>query len=113
VTVARVRKGALELPEVEERTHFGAVAFYVRDKSVASLTKDGERVQFSLPADQVDVVVAEHPEAEPIVRQGTTIGVGLRRADLDVRVLDRLLRQAWEARAPKRLVATHRLDSTP
>jgi hypothetical protein len=105
VTVARVRKGALELPEVEERTHFGAVAFYVGDKSVASLTKHQDQVRFSLPAHQAAAVVAEHPEAEPITRQGTTIGVELPVATLDVRVLDRLLRQAWEARAPQRLVA--------
>jgi hypothetical protein len=104
VTVARVRKGALELPEVEERTHFGAVAFYVGGKSVASLTKHQDQVRFSLPADQAEAVVAEHPGAEPIVRQGTTIGVGLPVATLDVRVLDRLLHQAWAARAPKRLV---------
>jgi hypothetical protein len=106
VTVARVRKGALELPGVDERTHFGAAAFYVGDKSLASLSKHGDQVRFSLPADQAEAVVAEHPEAEPVTRQGATIGVGLPVATLDVRVLDRLLRQAWEARAPRRLVAT-------
>jgi predicted flap endonuclease-1-like 5' DNA nuclease len=36
---------------------------------------------------------------------GKTIGVEVPLADLDVRLLDRLLQQAWEAAAPKRLVA--------
>jgi len=110
-TLARLRKGALALPEVAEGTHFGMVAFYVSGKSVASLTKDGERVQFPLPADQLETIVADHPKAERVIQKGAPIGVSLPLAELDVRVLDRLLRQAWETRAPKRLVATHRADA--
>jgi hypothetical protein len=110
-TVARIRTGALALPEVEEGTHFGMVAFYVRGKSVASLSKDGERVQFQLPEDDVEATVAEQPGAERIVRNGTPIGVSVPLAELDVRVLDRLLRRAWEARAPKHLVAAHGSDA--
>jgi Helix-hairpin-helix domain len=79
----------------------------VRGTSFASLSEDGGVVQFRLPEDAVEAVVAEHPEAERITRQGTTIGVGLPVDGLDVRVLDRLLRKAWDAAAPKRLVAEH------
>ena len=112
VQVARVRSGALALPEAEEGTHFGMVAFAVRGKNFVTLSKDSTEVRFHLPAASVDAVVAELPEAEPLVRQGTTIGVGLPLATLDVRVLDRLLRQAWEARAPKRLVAAHSAEAS-
>jgi hypothetical protein len=111
-TVARVRKGALALPEVEEGPHFGAVAFTVRGKGFASLSKDGTLVQLRLPADQVHAAVADHPGAEIIARAGSPIGVALAVADLDVRDLDRLLRQAWEAMAPKRLVADHAPPAT-
>lgn len=111
VTVARVRQGALALPEVEERPHFGTVAFYVRDKGFASLTEEEDWLRLRIPADQVDEAVADNPGARPFTRMGTTIGVELPRADLDVRVLDRFLRRAWEARAPKRLVAAHRPDA--
>jgi hypothetical protein len=103
--VARVRKGALALPEVEEGTHFGMVAFAVRGKNFVSLTKDQQQVRIHLPTDVVESTVAEHAEAEPLVRMGTTIGVSLPLADLDVRLLDRLLLQGWEAAAPQRLVA--------
>ena len=110
-TLARLRTGALALPEVEEGTHFGAVAFFVGRKSVASVSTDGERVQFPLPHDQVEALLAEHRGAEPLVRNGRPIGVSVPLAGLDVRLLDRLLRQAWEARAPRRLVAAHRADA--
>ncbi len=104
VQVSRVRKGALALPEVEEGTHFGMVAFAVRGKNFATLTKDERQVRFHLPIDVVESTVDEHPTAEPLVRMGTTIGLSVPLADLDVRVLDRLLRRAWENAAPKRLI---------
>jgi hypothetical protein len=103
-TVARVRKGALALPEVEEGTHFGMVAFAVRGKNFASLTRDQRQVRIHLPQDLVGTTTAEHPAAEPLVRMGTTIGVSLPLDGLDVRLLDRLLHQGWAAAAPKRLV---------
>jgi hypothetical protein len=99
VQVDRVRKGALALPEVEEGTHFGMVAFSVRGKNFVSVSKDQQHVRVHVPTDVVDSTVAEHPEAEPFVRMETTIGVSL--------LLDRLLRDGWEAAAPKRLVAQH------
>jgi hypothetical protein len=107
VQVDRVRKGALALPEVEEGTHFGMVAFSVRGKNFVWVSKDQQHVRVHVPTDVVDSTVAEHPEAEPFVRMDTTIGVSLPLAGLDVRLLDRLLRDGWEAAAPKRLVAQH------
>ena len=103
--VARVRKGALALPEVEERTRFGTVAFSVRGNDFVSVSKDAQHVRIHVPSDVVESTVAEHPEAEPCVRMGTTIGVSLPLASLDVRLLDRLLLQGWQVAAPKRLVA--------
>lgn len=106
-TVARVRKGALALPEVEARPHLGALSFTVRGRGFASLSTDETVLQLRLPADQVGEVVAAHDGAEPVTRAGTPIGAALRVAGLDVRDLDRLLRRAWEAMAPKRVVAAH------
>jgi hypothetical protein len=106
-TVARVRKGALALPEVEEGAHFGMVAFSVRGKNFISVSKDQQHVRVHVPTEFVDSTVAEHPDAEPVVRMGTTIGVSVPLVGLDVRLLDRLLRQAWETAAPELLVAQH------
>ena len=110
-TVARVRRGALALPDVEEGTHVGLPSFSVRGKGFATLTDDGSRLQLRLPTDQVVEVVAGHAAATTVERAGKPIGVALAVSDLDVRDLDRLLRQAWETMAPKRLVAAHTPDA--
>jgi hypothetical protein len=104
---ARVRKGALALPEAEEGSLAGTIAWSVCRKTFASLSPDGVRVQFHLPEDQVAAIVAEHPGATRVALPDTAVDVGLPLAGLDVRVLDRLLRLAWEAQAPEHLVAVH------
>ena len=105
VQVVRVRKGALALPEVVEDTRFGMVTFSVRGKNFVSVSTDQHHVRIHVPATVVESTVAEHPDAEPFVRRGTTIGVSVPLASVDVRLLDRLLLQGWEAAAPQRLVA--------
>lgn len=107
-TIAQLRKAALALPEVEEGTHFGMVAFTVRGKGFASVTKDGA-VQLQLPDEVAEAAVTEHPTGERLVRMGTPIGVTIPLADIDGKHLNALVRRAWAARAPKRLVAS--LDS--
>lgn len=104
-TIAQLRKAALALPEVEEGTHFGMVAFAVRGKGFASVTKDGA-VQLQLPDDAADAAVAAHPGAERLVRMGKPIGVRVPLAAIDGKDLNALVRQAWASRAPKRLAAS-------
>jgi hypothetical protein len=106
-TVAQLRKAALGLPEVAEGTHFGMVAFRVRDKGFASLTKDGW-VQLQTSDSDAVAALEAHPGAERLERMGTPIGVRVRLADIDGQSLNALVRQAWFARAPKRLAATVR-----
>ncbi|PXY21178.1 hypothetical protein [Prauserella muralis] len=103
-TVTQLRKAALALPETEEGTHFGMVAFSVRGKGFASVTKDGE-VQLQLGADEVESAVSAHPTGERISRNGTPIGFRVPLADIDGKDLNALVRAAWFARAPKRLAA--------
>ncbi len=104
-TLDQLRKAALALPETTEGTHFGMVAFSVRDKGFASVTKDG-RVQLFLPDDEAEAAVALHPTGERLVRMGTPIGVTVPLADLDGQQLNALVRAAWRCRAPKRLAAS-------
>src|SRR5690554_3869402 len=103
-TLAQLRKAALALPEVEEGTHFGMVAFSVRGKGFASVTTE-QQVQLQLPDDVVQDAVAAHPTAERLVRRGTPIGLRVPLADVNGQVLNRLVRAAWASRAPRRLVA--------
>jgi hypothetical protein len=104
-TVTQLRKAALALPEVEEGTHFGLVAFCVRGSGFASVTKDG-RVQLHLPREEADAALAAHPAGERLVRRGTAIGLRVPLADIDGKDLNALVRAAWFSRAPKRLAAS-------
>ena len=62
-TAAQLRKAALGLPETEEATHFGMLAFAVRGNGFASVTRDG-RVQLQLSDDDAGAALAGHPTAE-------------------------------------------------
>lgn len=104
-TKAQLRKAALALPETEESTHFGLLAFKVSGKGFASLTDDG-RVQLRLPVDRVSEVLAEHPSGERVEQAGKPIGLRIPLADVNGMVLNALVRAAWAHRAPKRLAAS-------
>jgi hypothetical protein len=104
-TLAQLRTAALALPEVEEgNTHVGMVAFSVRGKGFASVTKDG-LVQLRLPDDDAEAAVAAHPSGERLTRGSTPIGFRAPLADVDGQQLNALVRAAWFGRAPKRLAA--------
>ncbi|MCT7351553.1 hypothetical protein N4P33_05130 [Streptomyces sp. 15-116A] len=104
-TLAHLRTYALALPEAEEGTHFGMVAFSVRGKGFVSVTKDGQ-VQLNLPVDETEAAVAAHPTGERLVRSGRTIGFRVPLADVNGKDLNALVRAAWFSRAPKRLAAS-------
>lgn len=108
-TFAQLRKAALNLPEVEEGTHFGMVAFSVRGKGFSSLTKDG-LVQLQMSDDDAEAALAAHPTGERLVRMGKPIGFRTPLADLDGKGLNALVLAAWTHRAPTRLAA---LPSAP
>lgn len=105
-TLSQLRKAALALPEVEEGTHFGMVAFSVRGKGFASITKDGQ-VQLQMADAEAEAALAAHPTGERLVRMGTPIGVRLPLADINGKDLNALVATAWASRAPKRLAAAH------
>lgn len=104
-TTAQVRKAALSLPEVTESTHFGMVAFRVRDKGFVSVTKD-DVLQVQLHPGDIARTVSELPGSEPLVRMGTPIGVRVPLAAVNGMQSNALVRRAWLARAPKRLAAS-------
>ncbi len=104
-TLAQLRKAALGLPEVEEGTHFGMVAFAVRGKGFASVTKDG-RAQLQLPEEAVEEAVAAHPSGERLKRMGKPIGFHVPLEDINGKDLNALVYASWAHRAPKRLAAT-------
>ena len=103
-TLSHLRRSALRLPEVEEGTRFGLVAFAVRGKRFVSLTKDG-LVELPMTDEDADRVLERLAVAEPLTRSGQLIGVRVPLADVDGMELNALLEKAWRSLAPKRLVA--------
>ncbi len=104
-TLSQLRKAGLALPEAEEGTRFGMVAFSVRGKGFASVTGDG-RVLLHLPDAEAEAAVSAHPTGERWVRTGTSVGFGVPLADVNGKDLNALVLRAWLARAPERLAAS-------
>jgi hypothetical protein len=101
-TLAQLRKAALALPETEEGTHFGMVAFSVRGKGFASVTKDGQ-VQLQLSDEDAEAAARAHRNGERLVRMGKPIGLRIPLVDTNDKDLNALVRSAWAHRAPKEL----------
>ncbi|GEA86114.1 MmcQ/YjbR family DNA-binding protein, partial [Cellulomonas cellasea] len=101
-TVAQLRKAALDLPEVEEGTHFGMVSFSIRGRGFAAVTEDGA-VQLHMDDQDAELGLAAHPTAERLVRMGRPIGIRVPLADVGGQALNGLVHAAWRSRAPKRL----------
>ena len=105
VTVAQMRKLALALPAVEEKSHFEQPDFRVRGKIFASLSRDGTRATLKLPPDVQTMVLDARPKVFSAAagawgRSGWTY-VQLARAR--VAELSALLAESWRLVAPRRL----------
>jgi hypothetical protein len=96
---------ALSLPEAVEVDHHGRPSFRVGGRIFATLPDD-ERVNVMLDEGGILTALEVAPEACERVFWGSrlrAVGVSLKRAD--GRLLERLLREAWEEKAPVRLLA--------
>lgn len=103
-----VRRMALALPEVEERTAWGTPAYYVRKKIFARHHEDGEHLAIKVDPAERDGIVASDPETFVVTPHyekypWMLVTVGRVRPD----ELAELLLDAWRVSAPKRLVASH------
>lgn len=92
-TLSQLRKAAHGLPGTVEADG----AFRVHGATFAAALPRGA-VELALTPKEVDIVVAEHPTAAP---GGAGVLVPL--ADLDGQQLNRWVRRAWFAQAPREL----------
>src|SRR5687767_7414916 len=60
---ARFRQLALDLPEAEEKSHFGQPDFRVKNKIFAGLSPDGKRGTLKLELEVQSMVVTAKPRA--------------------------------------------------
>jgi hypothetical protein len=104
VSADEARTLALSLPEAVEQDHHGRPSFRVGGKIFATLWTDA-RMNVMLDEDGVRTAVGDAPGACEEVWWGkrlAAVGVTLERADPEV--LRDLLTDAWESKAPKRLL---------
>lgn len=104
MTSAQARALALALPEAVEQDHHGKPSFRVGGKIFATLWDD-EHMNVMLDEGGIVMAVQQHPETCSEVMWGkrlAAVRVDLRRAEPGW--LGPMLREAWELRAPKRLL---------
>jgi hypothetical protein len=108
VTSQTVRSIALALPQVEEALSHGAPVFRVRGKLMAHLHEDENSLLIKIDYLKRDILINAEPETFYVTdfyRCYPTVFVRL--SNVDRRVLESLLEEAWRLVAPKRLVAAH------
>jgi hypothetical protein len=100
-----VRRLALDLPGVEERTAYGTAAFYAGSKMFARLHEQpGVLVCWRADLGEREALSQKNPDAYFTTEHyhgHPSVLVRLERVTPSI--LDELLRDAWEARAPGRL----------
>jgi hypothetical protein len=104
VTWERARELALTLPEAAEQDHHGRTSFRVAGKIFATRW-DEHHLNVMLDEDGIRTAIHDAPETCAEVRWGkrlAAVRVDLRRADAGR--LGELLADAWESKAPKRLL---------
>lgn len=102
----RAREVALALPEAVERDHHGRPSFRVGERIFATQWDD---VHLNVMLDEGGILTAvqSDPETYAEVWWGTRLAavrVDLRRVDEEA--LARLLAEAWERKAPRRLLGS-------
>ena len=104
VTADEARALALALPEAVEQDHHGKPSFRVGAKIFATLWNEG-RMNVMLDEDGIRTAIDAAPEACAEVWWGkrlAAVGVALARVERDH--LGELLEDAWEQKAPRRLL---------
>lgn len=111
VSRGRVRELALGLPEVLEQDHHGRPSFRVAGRIFATLW-DQEHVNVMLDEAGIHTAV----EAQPRACEEFWWGARLRAVQVDLalaeeQLIEELLADAWEQKAPKQLLTVHIVDA--
>ena len=107
-TLSHLRKTARSLPgSIEQNEDAGAVAYSTDDKRFAAATV--EWVDLHLPGNDVEKVLAAHPNAERLPGKGVRVLLD----EINGQQLNHWLRRAWRQSAPGLLPALSPVSLTP
>lgn len=106
VTEEDVRRVALSLPAVQERLSYGTAAWHVNSKVFARMHQEaGVLVLWCDGEHEKRVLLAEHAPAVFTTEHYDGHASVLVRLDaVDPGLLEQLIHDAWQARAPRRLL---------
>ena len=104
--LATVRKFAMGLPEVTEEPHHHFGSFRVRGKIFVTMPPGEEVIHVFVPEDARERALVLHSSFVEKLWWGRKVaGLKVRLADADAEAVKRLVRSAWEHKAPKSLLA--------
>ena len=105
----QVRALALALPDAVEAPHFDYTSFRVGGKIFATAPPAGTHLHLFVGEELRAPLLALHPDTYEALPWGRKIvGLRVRLAGAQRTTIERLLREAWKAKAPKRLLAALR-----
>jgi hypothetical protein len=100
------RQLALALPEAAEAPHFDYASFRVRGKIFATAPPAGDVLHVFVSGVAREQALALHAAfVDKLSWGGKVVGVRVQLAKAEAKVVRALLQQAWEAKAPKALLA--------
>ena len=106
MTIQQVREFARSLPETAEEPHFHFTSFRVRGKIFATASLDGEYLHLFIPEKDREAALAAQPDFLEGLLWGKRVrGVRALLASAKGAAVNQLLLQAWESKAPRKLVA--------
>ena len=105
MTLDDIRRIALALPKVEERTSYGTPAFFVGKKMLLRFKEDGADVVFRMSLDEKAFLMEADPDTfyETDHYKGWPAVLG-RLAKLDEATVYNLMERQWRVSAPRKLV---------
>ena len=104
--IPQVRQYALALPEATEEPHFDYSSFRVRGKIFITVSPDEKHIHVFVGESDREMALALHPAfLEKLVWGGKVRGLRVLLSKASPAVVNRLVREAWAHKAPKRLVA--------
>jgi hypothetical protein len=104
--ISAVRQFALALPEVTEEPHFHSSSFRVRGKIFVTVPPPEEYIHVFVGDEQREPALAIYSGfVEKLTWGGKVVGLRITLENAPLTVVKQLIRKAWEAKAPKALLA--------
>jgi hypothetical protein len=109
----RIRTLSLALPEVTEEPHFDYTSFRVRGKIFLTAPPGERHAHLFVGEEERELALALHPEfVEKLMWGARASGLRIELAKAKPAVVERLIRKAWEHKAPKRLLVASQVATS-